>query len=182
MQENLNYQVTSQVNINDTKELILVLLKKSRLIIKVISLFGMVILAIPLVGVLYQYTIGQPTDWTLIVLALFLLMLLLVFFINEKKLVLIPFKKYLDKNKNSQGIEKISFYDTYYTVEYNRIDVSANITISYEDVKYFVVDKYLVVFGDKTKDRSLTFIRKNAKFEIGTLEDFIQFIRNKVNK
>lgn len=91
MQEDLNYQVTSQVNISDTKELILVLLKKSRLIIKVISLFGMVILAIPLVGVLYEYTIGQPTDWTLIVLALFLLILLLVFFINDKKLVLIPF-------------------------------------------------------------------------------------------
>jgi len=182
MQENLNYQVTSQVNINDTKELILVLLKKSRLIIKVTTLFGMVILSIPLVGVLYEYTIGQPTDWTLIVLALFLLILLLVFFINDKKLVLIPFKKYLDKNKNSQGVQKVCFYDTYYTVEYNRIDVSANITISYEDIKYFVVDKDLVVLGDKTKDKSLTFIRKNAKFEIGTLEDFIQFIKNKVNK
>lgn len=182
MNENLNFQVTSELDINDIKQLILVIRKRQSSIIKVALIINMFFLAIALIIEVYKYFIKDSFDLTFMVFCLFFLILLSLIIINLKKLQLIAFKKYLDKNKNLLNVQKLCFYDTYYTVEYTKIDVSAHITISYDDVNYFVVDNDLVVFGDKTKDKSLTCIKQNVEFKIGTQEEFLQFFRNKVNK
>lgn len=181
MSENLNYQVTSKLDINDIKQLILILRKKQNSIIKAILIIYMSILSIALIIDLYEHLIGNSSDFTFMLLGLLFLILFSITIINLKKLQLIAFKKYLDKNKNLLNVQKLCFYDNYYTIEFSKDDVSAHITISYDDVNCFAVDNDLIVFGDKTKDKSLTCIRKKAKFQIGTLEEFLQFFKNKIN-
>lgn len=181
MQENLNFQLISELDINDLKQSILVIRKKQSSIIKVALIINMFFLLIGLIIELYKYFVEGSFDFTFMALCLFFLILLSLIIINLNKLQLIAFKKHLDKNKNLYNVQKLCFYDNYYTIEFSKDDVSANITISYEDVNCFVVDKNLVVFGDKTKDKSLIFIRKNAKFEIGTLEEFLQFFNKKIS-
>lgn len=53
--------------------------------------------------------------------------------------------------------------------------------MNYDAVKYFVVHDNLIIFGDKTKVKSITCIKQDAEFEIGTVEEFLQFFKNKIN-
>lgn len=181
MQENLNFQVISELDINDLKQSILVIRKKQSSIIKVALIINMFFLLIGLIIELYKYFVEGSFDFTFMALCLFFLILLSLIIINLNKLQLIAFKKHLDKNKNLYNVQKLCFYDNYYTIEFSKEDVSAHIAISYDDVNCFAIDNDLIVFGDKTKDKSLTCIRKKAEFKIGTLDEFVQFFKNKIN-
>lgn len=184
MSENLNFKVTSRVGLNDIVQIILALHKKQYLLIKVALIISVLILSMSITLDLYACFSGDLSGLPFMIFCLIFLIAFLLYLINFNKIQMKTYsKKYLGSRTEVIGISNLCFYDTYFTIEddKNEMTLSACITISYEDVNFFVIKNNLIIFGDKTKAKSVTCIDQNAEFEIGTLEEFLQFFKNKIN-
>ncbi|EQB86406.1 hypothetical protein J2Z44_002927 [Clostridium punense] len=184
MNENIKFQVTSKIDLSDIVQLFLVSRKKQYLTLKIATIIGMFIISISLIIDLQDCLLGDFSRLPFMIFCLICLIVFSVTAINFNKIQMKLFsKKFFGNNKEVLSINKLRFYDTYFTIENdeNEMTMSAYITVSYTDVNYFVLHKNLIIFGDKTKAKSVTCIKQNTQFEIGTLEEFLHFFKNKIN-
>lgn len=183
MKENLNFQVTSKLDSNDMMQFMVILGKKKLLLFKVVLIINIFNISISLIIDLYNYMLG---DFSRLPFMIFCLIFLIVFslcIINFNKIQLKSYsRKYLGKNKEVYSVSKLCFYDTYYTVEGNDTETNIFFTMSYDEITYFVVKKNLIVFGDNTKAKSVSCIKQNEEFQIGTSEELVKFLNNKINR
>lgn len=181
--ENLNFQVTSKLDLADIVQMLTVIRKKQFVAIRVFFIFTMAILLISLTMDLRDCFLGDFSQVPFIIFCFICVIVFLVVAINFNKIQMkIISKNYFNGNKEILTVSKMDFYDTYYSIEQDEVHGSAYVTIGYEDIKFFVVDKNLIVFGDKSKASSVICIKKNAEFEVGKVEEFIKFLSNKVNR
>jgi hypothetical protein len=185
MSQNLNFQVTSKINLFEIVQIFTILRKKEYLTLKIATIISMFIISISLILDLHDCLLGDFSRLPFMLFCLISLIVFSVIAINFNKIQMKLFsRKIFGNNMDVLSVNKLCFYDTYFTIEddKNEMTMSAYITVSYHDVNCFIVDKNLIIFGDKTKTKSVTCIRKNAEFEIGTLEEFLHFFKNKINK
>jgi len=181
--ENLNFQVASKLDLADIVQMLTVIRKKQFVAIRGFFIFTMAILLISLTLDLRDCFLGDFSQVPFIIFCFICVIVFLVVAINFNKIEMkIISKNYFNDNKEILVVNKMCFYDTYCSIEHDEVDGSAYVTIGYEDVKFFVLDKNLIVFGDKSKASSVICIKKNTEFEVGKVEELIKFLSDKVNR